>query len=535
MECIIKRILQFNSAVVYGPVVVIDDDNNIVTDRCMFSWSSDAVCWTSWVDYQNYQRICSNTEGEIYLRVLLTTTLKSISINGMMTECYSICLYDENPFIQDFCGTEMFNPYAGLDCALQLQQQLSDSVVCMLGIPVYYFRVSPDATSADYTFKEYVMHNVTAVKQLKLMISDGTMPSSKPQFTEMDFDWEVDWDTELSKRQFATAFGDDAFPKQRDMVYVPMMKRMWEVNSAYDEKNEGLMWQSTTWKLGLIKWNDKSNVITDDFDSLIDNLIVNTQDNVFNVLADAEQEKMTAATQANLPIHTANNVTNVFMYDYIRNTMTTDQIEIIDAQYNNRSAKITVNAYHLHDDAIITYQKGFCGESGIISFIIDTKGRDITTPKTLIKTNFIELILRDHLIDFDGVTTSISPVQSSQSTAFLVIASWDRATYVKQIVAYPYIVDPALPAYNIKPELCYFNFTVLPTVGVYNNDFISHTMDHMILQGSDVMVTNVKLYNTFLDNKQAIKESCKYTTKNPSCVINDVARPLDAGLGFAVK
>ena len=35
-----------------------------------------------------------------------------------------------------------------------------------------------------------------------------------------------------------------------------MMKRMWEVNSAYDEKNTGLMWRSTTWKLQLVKYND---------------------------------------------------------------------------------------------------------------------------------------------------------------------------------------------------------------------------------------------------------------------------------------
>ena len=32
-----------------------------------------------------------------------------------------------------------------------------------------------------------------------------------------------------------------------------MMNRMWDVNAAYDEKNEGLMWRSTTWKLQLVK------------------------------------------------------------------------------------------------------------------------------------------------------------------------------------------------------------------------------------------------------------------------------------------
>ena len=61
---------------------------------------------------------------------------------------------------------------------------------------------------------------------MKMIIPDGTMPSSNPRFTEFDFDWEIDWETEISKTHFSSAFGDNAFPKQRDLVYIPMMKRM---------------------------------------------------------------------------------------------------------------------------------------------------------------------------------------------------------------------------------------------------------------------------------------------------------------------
>ena len=65
-----------------------------------------------------------------------------------------------------------------------MQQQLSDQVICTLGIPVYYFRVVPDEDTKSYTFKEYVLHNVQSVKQIKMMIQDGTMPSSKPTLSE---------------------------------------------------------------------------------------------------------------------------------------------------------------------------------------------------------------------------------------------------------------------------------------------------------------------------------------------------------------
>lgn len=227
----------------------------------MYSWSSDGVCWTNWTNIHNYNHICSKLEGDFFLRVLFTGGITMVKYNGVIVNCYNITLDTSNVFLQDFCSnTNLFQPYNNLDCALQLQQQLSDSIVCMFGIPIYYFRVVPQVDTADYTFKEYVMHNVESVKQLKLMIPDGQMPSSKPIFSEMDFDWEVDWDVELGKSQFANAFGDEVFPKQRDLIYIPMMKRMWEVNSAYDEKNEGLMWRSTTWKLALVKYNEKSNI-----------------------------------------------------------------------------------------------------------------------------------------------------------------------------------------------------------------------------------------------------------------------------------
>ena len=35
--------------------------------------------------------------------------------------------------------------------------------------------------------------------------------------------------------------------------------------------------------------------------------------------------------------------------------------------------------------------------------------------------------------------------------------------------------------------------------------------------------------------EEAIKESCKYTTNNDKCIINDLARPINAGHGYVIK
>ena len=159
MTCGIKRILQLQEAIQYQTIKIVGGDNNDITYDCKYSWSSDGVCWTSWADYNAYVKICKNIENDFYLKILLFGDFLKISLNGVYTKCYNICIDSSSSFLTDFCGeTNLFQPYNNLDCALQLQQQLSDSVVCMFGIPIYYFRTNPVKDSVDYTFKEYFLH-----------------------------------------------------------------------------------------------------------------------------------------------------------------------------------------------------------------------------------------------------------------------------------------------------------------------------------------------------------------------------------------
>ena len=80
MSCGIKRILQFQEAVRYQEIKVIDSFGIDITMQCQYSWSSDGVCWTNWVDYNEYKRITSNYESlyitsEHHLRKILLIIL----------------------------------------------------------------------------------------------------------------------------------------------------------------------------------------------------------------------------------------------------------------------------------------------------------------------------------------------------------------------------------------------------------------------------------------------------------------------------
>lgn len=542
MSCtLLKHILTFSEAVVYGPVVVYNNLNQDITQLCEFSWSGDRVCWTCWVNYDEYNRICKNIESDFYLRVRIPGIFNKISLHGMFTTCYDICIDSSDTFLHNFCGEEqLFNPYSNLDCALELYQQTSNSIICMFGIPIYYLRVQPKQESVDYTFKEFSLHDVVDIKQIKLMLQDGQLPSSNPKFTEFDFDWENDWEVEVGKQQFAQAFGDTVFPKQRDLIYVPLLKRMYEVNSAYDEKNEGFMWTPVTWKLALVKYNDKTNIDKGNFDSIIDTWIVNNYEDTFGKLERNEQEREVGASPLSAPTFAATNLFDIFMEDNVRKQYTKNDITIVNKQYNHKSNVIARNLYKFkNENACVTYQKGYCGENGTLMFLLETQGtlggnisKEVLQFGTIsINVNY-DSSREKFILEFNNMTQELDSF-----TTYMVICKWNRSTFSSELIIYKYTHDMNIPVYKLRPEMYYFDVEnpICQLLTSYNNDYIVEGKMNCQAHAYPLFLSNIKLYNKALENEECLKEMIKYTTTHESCVINDLARPINSGHGYDVK
>lgn len=540
MSCGIKRIVKLNLAINTAKIKIYDSNMDI-TNNCKYSWSTDGICWSAWTSYAEYLRITPRIETDFYLRIHISNNFTNILVNDCPMD-YTVCIDSTTTFIQDFCGeTNIFQPYNNLDCALQLQQQLSDSVVCMFGIPIYYFRCDPKPETVDYTFKEYVLHNVVSVKQIKLMIKDGSMPSSNPKLTEFDFDWETDWETEISKTQFANAFGDKVIPKYGDFIYIPMMQRMWDVNAAYDEKNEGLMWRSTTWKLQLVKYSDSTAYDGGVLDDFIDSLIPKSYENTFGELEAVEQARNTQTEQVAAPMFAATNLYDIFMEDAIRKQFTKDDVVVIDKQYGHRANITARNMYRFkNENGCITYQKGICGDSGTVMFIIETPGsltdnveRDILQFGNL----RVNLIYSKSANTFTLSTNSNIKAELEPFKSYMCCIRWDRNNYVTCLDIFDYMHRADIPVYRLRPEMYWFAFDEpkYSIVSDYDDDLYTNTPLDCQIHSYPVQMTNIKYYNVYLDDESMVKEGIKYSTNHDACVFNDVARNITSGHGYAVK
>lgn len=533
MSCLIQRVIQLKEPISTNDIKVYCTPENEVTQNCLFSWSTDSLCWVNYTDYNTFKTVTSTLDSDFFLRILIRGDFCLLVVNGQQTNCYSISIYEENPFLQTFCDNEnLFNPYLNLDCALQLQQQMADSIICMFGIPCYYFKVTPDADTADYTFKEYVLHNVESVKMIKLMLQDGQLPSSNPQMTEFDFEWDNDWEVEIGKTDFAQKFGDTAFPKQRDFLYVPMMKRMYEVNSAYDEKQEGLMWRSTTWKLGLIKWNEKTNVSQGGFEDIIDSMLVNTYSETFGKEFE-EQARLSGAPQIDNPKYSANNLYDLWYEDAIRSGISKiDKKSIVKAQVNNRSIQICANMYDFKSqDSVVTYQNGYCADSGGLSFFCSTVGKNLPLEleKNLITIGDIEVKYVSKMLRIKDIEFELE-----ENKTYLVCIRWSKPNFTCEMDVYELWIDEEIPIYMRKNEMCELRYKE-GKVTIYDDRFDIKEKASIELSPFPLMMTNIKLFDSQMSKEKIFTESNKYTTNDPHCVLNDLARPIDRGQGFNVR
>ena len=500
----------------------------------LYSYSVDNICWSCFMTYDECLENTVGLNSDFYIKVKLSGSICKVELDDDPIYDYTTQLAPGFNFTTEE-SSNLYDPYANTEDAVALQQQLAENVSSIVGIPVYYFKLAPNVGSKDITFKEYTLMDIESVKQIKLVIADGQMPSSKPEFADWGLEFQTDWETEITKQSFATAFGNTAQPMEGDLVYIPMMKRMWMVNGAYEEKNGALMWQATTFKVMLVKYQEKGSVDLGETEDLVNSFVKNKYDDLFG--ADERNTLDSGEAAVTAPIYAANNLYPIYESDATRKFMTCDSIEISTNDLYYKGTLISDSKYEfLRNDveSKIIYQKQFCGSECSCSFIINPlidfyEG-------TIISIGGININIEQNANKFIlsvNVDENCKLELESNST-YLCIFRFSQCMNLVDFNAYKYVHNKQIPIYKLQKMHYWFDMdnSLASYNGKFNIEFFVREKEDVYISNYGGTITNFKLFDIYNDNLMDLLQM--YPT-HQHLLINDTARKVVGRYGAALK
>lgn len=187
-----------------------------------------------------------------------------------------------------------FDPYA-VNNALCLYQELSSMTNEMFGHEVVYYRVNPQARSADVVLKEWTIFNVDQKKCVKVLVPNNEFPDSKPMYNTFGIDFEIPFEVHIDKTYWDNNFGQGTMPQELDVVYFPLLNRIYEVKSSYVYRD--FMQQPLYFKAQLVKYAPRPSVqLPTNIATELDDLTINT-DELFEEETEREVKRVTKPEQ----------------------------------------------------------------------------------------------------------------------------------------------------------------------------------------------------------------------------------------------
>lgn len=487
-----------------------------------FSYSLDNVCWSCYYDYNTFLEFVADINQDYYLRIKLSGAISEVKINGETYTNISTQIDSSCKFGNTTVTANLYNPYINMDSAIELYQAMTDMVSDVVGIGCYYIKLSPNEKSRDLTFKEYALMGVESIKQIKIIIQDNQMPSSKPEFNDFGLDWQTDWEVEVSKQAFATAFGIKAQPMEGDLVYIPMMKRMWMINAAYEEKKDAFMWNATTFKLVLVKYQEKDSVDLGDAEGFVNSLVKNKYEDLFG----DEENIGSGFDSVNNDAVYQGRMYNIYESDAIRKSLDLDNIEISQKSLYYRGTLISDMQYEfkgLQKSKQIEYQVKFCGDNGTLSFIFYSK-------RNIINYEFITIGNLKIKIQQSGTGVTLTNINSGTSLklnhgeTYFILLRWSKALNIIEFSASKYSWNKDIPLYKLQPGHYWFDVeNRKKEIKKYDSEMIVNEKSSVIINNFLGTLTNFKLFDEYVDDEMLVLQM--YPTHN-HLIINDTARKL---------
>ena len=261
---------------------------------------------------------------------------------GQIESCPQFCVECTDPFafdgcanIEVSCNENLFQPY-NLTKSETVYKQLVNITNDIFGHTVQYFRTEPDKRTEDVILKEYSLFNVVDKQDLKILVPDNEFPEENPTYDIFGMEF-AEFEVHITAAEFERAFGTGKKPRNLDYMYIPLINRMYEVSSIglSDEFNH----THSYYRVKLVKFQDRSAVIKNNFEEATDNLITGVEE-VFGERQAEEMEKDTNPQQ----FQTVSTAYRDGIRSFVDRSLT-----IKDYDLKNRWTVVSKNYYELTD------------------------------------------------------------------------------------------------------------------------------------------------------------------------------------------
>lgn len=307
---LVESVAGFTDSVIMG-------GDSVLTKE--FSWSFDNKSFSAYEDLTNADNYSLITvpSAEVWAKFRYTldsgspVTVNSIALDttqytvpspparpNPVFNAYRIGNTKGTMFLNSF----NYNPYA-VGEVIQMVQGLSTIINQQFGIESNYYRATVDDFGTDVILREYALQNVQPAKCLKIVVPNNELPDANYNFSPFGVDFSgIPFEVHIDKKYFESIFGEGAKPQKRDIVYFPLMDKIYEVMDSYLSRN--FMQTQLFYKVSLFKWSPrKTNVIVPstvpDADNPLlnlDNIAKNTKE-LFQEEQDLQEKKYTDKQQ----------------------------------------------------------------------------------------------------------------------------------------------------------------------------------------------------------------------------------------------
>ena len=130
----------------------------------------------------------------------------------------------------------LYNPYQQ-NSAMNLLQKLSNDAQQVFGHKVIYFATDPDKKGEDKVFNEYQLYNVVCQGDLKVSVESNNFPDSQIVMNQFDLNMFETMQVHITKQQFKEIFGPQRRPSKEDFLYFCDINRLFTVDHAQQFRN----------------------------------------------------------------------------------------------------------------------------------------------------------------------------------------------------------------------------------------------------------------------------------------------------------